>query len=895
MAITPPTTHYFSAPASNLGFMVEVVECLCGEHASITSGTDWQVIDSWDGTTRTAPGSGDLADCANDWVPGGGAPGAGSWIVLASQPGRVAANFQVRFINNAGTPQVQLIPYADWTVGGGSGAAPTLPSRITTAATMAVTTGTAPRAMVWDEAMFAVMVMNTADATQRQSYVGEVDQRATEANDPRPFVHFNSSAGWNASSWSRFSPIDNTTSLTGGVVMIDSTSTGSSTYPLGLFVSAVEVYYGTASHQHFAGIARHIGIGPQVTVDTKTTCGLALGDRDWLFFRPSGTSYGMRHDGTTLDADVIRMRTSYDIDPPDTYAPVIDFVTSGTITPTDSFIVDVTDDIEVGDVNIIVTYADGEDVVYSPSDFRSYYVTDSTTTPITGGTRFTLYNSHPDGWFQDFTITVHVADIAGNVTEDTSSSITVTGAVGYPTCVSDPPVITFVTTGTIASGNPVVVEITDDTSLEDVVITAEYTEGTQVVYTALGFAPGYETSTIDPIAGGSEFTLVATDGWYQNMDLHVRAIDDGGSVTTDVEAYVVTGGVGFPLTIIPGDSPVVTWITAAGTHAAANPIEVETTDDFNFEDATIWVTYSTAKHIIHSRGEFAGLYSLSSATPISGGQGFELVCNAGWYEDMTIHVLAVDEYGNTTTSTRSWTVTGGFGAPPEITPGDPPDVVFNGGSSLASTAAVSLTVSDDGALGTVTVWGEFNGLNELIYTSEGFTSNYDEDSTIVFTSDTEWELSIISESGWYDDVRVYVLVTDTAGQATTESRLYDVTGGPGIPEIPGGASDTDRPEISNIEPASLAGLRRLDPITFTVTDNAGYVLLTFVTIEYSNGQHEVVYDGRFSPLYAAASTRTSTTNGYVYRVKRAGGWDSAPKLWVTVYDTSNNPIKLAVT
>jgi hypothetical protein len=299
--------------------MVDIVECLCGEHASVTSTTDWTVLDSWDGTTRTAPVSGDLADCANAWVPGGGAPGNGSWIVLRSQPARGENTFCVKFTNNAGTPQVQLMPFDDFVAGGGTGASPTLPARITAATTLAVSTPTAPRAAVWDEGMFACMTLNTTDATQRQTYVGEVDSRATEAADPRPFCHFSNSGGWESSTWARYSPTDNTTLLTTGLVMIDTTSPQSTTFPLGLFISATEIYFSTSSHQHFAGIARHIGIGPRLLANTRTTFGLALGDRDWVFFRPSGNAYGMRHDGTTLDADEIRMRESFDITPPDGY------------------------------------------------------------------------------------------------------------------------------------------------------------------------------------------------------------------------------------------------------------------------------------------------------------------------------------------------------------------------------------------------------------------------------------------------------------------------------------------------------------------------------------------------------------------------------------------------
>lgn len=316
MAVTTPNKHYFSAPAGNVAFMAELVECLCNAHATIESTVQWTVIESWDGTTREVPAGGLLSASTNAWAPGGGTPGAGSWIVLRSRPGRVAATFQVKFTNSGGTPQVQLIPYDDWVVGGGTGGSPTLPSRIITAGSLSITTGTQPRAVVWDEAMFAVMTLNTADASQSQVYVGEVDLRASEADDPRPFVQFASSAGWDQNVWRRYSPIDDTTALSGGLVMIDSTSPTSTTFPLGLFISATEVYFATASHQHFAGIARHIGIGPRLTANTRTTFGLSLGVRDWVFFRPTGNAWGMRHDGTTLDADAIRMRESYDITPP---------------------------------------------------------------------------------------------------------------------------------------------------------------------------------------------------------------------------------------------------------------------------------------------------------------------------------------------------------------------------------------------------------------------------------------------------------------------------------------------------------------------------------------------------------------------------------------------------
>lgn len=314
--------HHFAAPSSNVGIMIDLVECLCGEHATVPSETDWVVIDSWDGTTRTQPTSGNLADCANAWVPGGTVPPNNSWIVLQSQPANVSAVCQVRFKVDTGGSSIYLMPFADWTPGGGTGSSPTIPSRTSSAFSLDLSTGTASRSIAWDEGCFASVSMNSSDATQKQFYCGELNAFISESVDERPFVIGNNTSGWNAvSNWWRISPVDDTTVLSTGTTL-NGASDDFAAWPLGVNLIPIIVVFGASSHQHCAGALRHSAMGPSFTASTKATCGLSLGVRDWALWRTSGqlNASMIRHDGSTLSTDVLRLNTPYDIEPPTGYA-----------------------------------------------------------------------------------------------------------------------------------------------------------------------------------------------------------------------------------------------------------------------------------------------------------------------------------------------------------------------------------------------------------------------------------------------------------------------------------------------------------------------------------------------------------------------------------------------
>lgn len=317
MTLTEPNVKWHT-PADNVPFMVDVIEALCGGVGSIPSTTLWTVIDSWDGTTREVPSGNLLANSTNGWMPGSPTPGSGSWIVTQCQAGERSTVHQIKWTVSGTTAQMQLIPYADWTPGGGTGAAPTLPSRITVATSLNIGIGNTPRAIVWDESMVAWSGCSVATSTVISLYLGEVHCPFDESTIPRPFVHVRVTAAttWDSGSWSHYSQINDTTLCTANGLGMTLSGQLSTEIPFGGFLTPVRLYNTTVGHKYFIGTARHIANIPHPHTNSKTTWGLSLGVRDWMSQGTTTGHHAMRHDGTVLSFDELRLPTSEDLDVP---------------------------------------------------------------------------------------------------------------------------------------------------------------------------------------------------------------------------------------------------------------------------------------------------------------------------------------------------------------------------------------------------------------------------------------------------------------------------------------------------------------------------------------------------------------------------------------------------
>lgn len=109
-----------------------------------------------------------------------------------------------------------------------------------------------------------------------------------------------------------------------------------------------------------------------------------------------------------------------------------------------------------------------------------------------------------------------------------------------------------------------------------------------------------------------------------------------------------------------------------------------------------------------------------------------------------------------------------------------------------------------------------------------------------------------------------------------------------VQPVEGGPPDDVQPIVTNVTPAEGTPIGRGDPVFFDVTDETG-LKRVIIAAKLGADAYEVVHDGdAFAPRYANLSTRVEITGGFRYRVRRAGGWPSAPSIVPFAFDTSAN-------
>jgi len=103
----------------------------------------------------------------------------------------------------------------------------------------------------------------------------------------------------------------------------------------------------------------------------------------------------------------------------------------------------------------------------------------------------------------------------------------------------------------------------------------------------------------------------------------------------------------------------------------------------------------------------------------------------------------------------------------------------------------------------------------------------------------------------------------------------------------GAGGDVTPPTIGNFDPAPGSTIESNTPIAFDVTDDQALRRVAIVVTQ--RDQKLVVHDGDgFSSGFRNYSTRTPTSGGWRYSVRRDGGWLSTPVFEVIAIDTSGN-------
>ena len=180
----------------------------------------------------------------------------------------------------------------------------------------------------------------------------------------------------------------------------------------------------------------------------------------------------------------------------------------------------------------------------------------------------------------------------------------------------------------------------------------------------------------------------------------------------------------------------------------------------------IWAEYDEedAPELIHDGSDFTPAYMDSTKTPIADGYTFALEAMDGWRNAFIIHVLAIDDAGNS--ATDSFAYTG-----PEVLPGGGDAVrptisnVTPAPGSISYTQSISLDVTDDsGSLAKVLLVIQFTHQDapELVHDGDVFTAPYQVGSTRTPITNG-YRYTLIRNSGWPASFTLTPFALDASG------------------------------------------------------------------------------------------------------------------------------------
>lgn len=197
-------------------------------------------------------------------------------------------------------------------------------------------------------------------------------------------------------------------------------------------------------------------------------------------------------------------------------------------------------------------------------------------------------------------------------------------------------------------------------------------------------------------------------------------------------------------------------------------------------------------------------------------------------------------------------------------------------ATITRVQAIAFTVTDSLGIASVTVTANYTGIGyEVVYANGAFTAPFAAMSSAT-PSAGAIAFSVVRTNGWRGSFTLDAAASNTEGAASSSAGSYTV---------PAGIGDT--PSAANFSPTSGTPISKASTIEFDVLDyGATFAYISISVLFSATGATECVWRaGAFTPYYAG-STRTATTNGYHYTVRRSqGGWPSAPLISVDVVDT----------
>lgn len=341
--------------------------------------------------------------------------------------------------------------------------------------------------------------------------------------------------------------------------------------------------------------------------------------------------------------------------------------------------------------------------------------------------------------------------------EDVEGLLTSFSAGGGPSDTTDPVISAFTPTSgsSIARADAVEVDVTDETALGPVVISAEWADGTVLaVYEGGAF--------VGPFADGSSQSgdtwTIEHDapGWPSTtVDIHVLAVDAAGNTATSTASFTITD---------PPAAPTFgSFSPAAGSVARADNVDFTVTDAEGFSKIVVWAVLGDGSTVMVYTGAAFGA-QVDAASSVSGTttRSFSITYDGdGWEDDYTLHVLAIDANGLSATTSSAYTLSDPP-APPDATEPTVALVSPAEDSEITRTTPVVVDVTDAGGLAAVFVWVTYEGrAPDIVHDSESFADLFASSTRASITNGYRYTLR--RTGGWPAAPTVRVRPVDASG------------------------------------------------------------------------------------------------------------------------------------
>lgn len=585
---------------------------------------------------------------------------------------------------------------------------------------------------------------------------------------------------------------------------------------------------------------------------------------------------GSFYDGTSAFGEIADS-TGQDLVPPviDTFSPT----DGSTIARTGTAGFHVTDDTGTVTPFVFVLFADGtEETVYDGSAFVGAY-TGSTKGTIANGYSFTVSRSG-NGWRSaTIAFTIVAIDGGGNVVTDSSYNLVISNPASVPVIDTLSPA----DGSTITRAGTASFHVTDESgSLVRAVVAVTFADGTsEVVHDGVSFLGAYASSTRGSITNGYSFTISRSgNGWRSaTLVFTILAFDGDGNITASTTYdLVVSNPAAVPVvdTFSPADGATILRTASAGFH---------TTDEGGTPSRVVVaaVLADGTNELVHDGSAFVGAYTGSTRGVISNGYSWTILhASPGWPSSVAFKIFVFDADGNVTADTSYNLVVSNPPGAPTIGTFSPAD-----GSTILVTDTASFNVNDETAVTAMFVSvAHSNGVSEVVWDGSAFSSTF---STSTRTPNGNgYDFVIARGAGWLAaGVSFNIVATDGDGNITQNTSYNLVVSNP--PPDP----DTTTPVIANVQPTPGTAIGRAQALFFDVTDDFSFrrviLVALFDVASGGDGSQEIIHNGdAFAVKYASLSERTIISGGYRYRVRRSGGWPSAPTVVPYAIDTSGN-------